>query len=117
VEKLLLACTLSLASAGAAAFGWPWQSAPEERLAYCKGFVTGGLTARGPQGTDRTELWLAWRTLIREGAADHRADQADYDTGRARFDGLASHADEVALLEEMRGECALSHWGYRFIGW
>lgn len=117
MRKLLFALALVLVSARAAAFGWPWQALPEERLLWCKGLIAGGLSSNQTAAVQRTDLWLAWSTLIRAGAADHSAAAEGYAAGRARFDGVANQAAVRALLDEARDDCGLGRFGRQITGW
>ena len=108
---------LMLVSSGVSALNWPWSDTPEERLAYCKGFVTGGLASNQAAEVQRTQLWLAWSYLIRSGAVDHSADIAGYDAGRARFPEELDAASVSAMLDDAIGECGLGRKGRQVTGW
>ncbi len=117
MTRILAAATLVLFSAGASAFNWPWSDTPVERLAYCKGFVVGGLASNQSADTDRTDLWLAWSYLIRSGAVDHSSDIAGYDSGRAQFPEGLDAVSVAQLIEDAKGECGLDRRGRQVTGW
>jgi len=115
--RIVLALSLMVASVGAAAVDWPWSAAAPERLAWCKGFVVGGLHSQQAADVQRTELWLAWNYLIRSGAVDHGADTEDYAAGRARITEDMDGAAVQSALDEADGECGLGRSGRQVTGW
>ena len=115
--RIFAVAALMLVSGSVSAFNWPWSDTPEERLAYCKGFVTGGLASNQAAEVQRTQLWLAWSYLIRSGAVDHSADIAGYDAGRGQFPAGLDAASVTALLDDASGECGLGRRGRQVTGW
>lgn len=117
MKRILATAGLLLCSTGAAAWDWPWNDAPPERLAYCKGFVVGGLASYQSVDTYRTDLWLAWNYLIRAGAVDHSGAVAEYEAGRAQLDASMDAAAVRAVLDDASGECGLGRSGWQVTGW
>ncbi len=115
--RILLAASLLVGSVHAAAFNWPWSDTPPEELAYCKGFVIGGLSSDKPADVYRTELWLAWNYLVRAGAVDHSDDVAGFKNGRGRIDESMDAAAVRTVLDDADGECGLGRSGRQVTGW
>ena len=115
--RTIAMATLMLISGSVSAFNWPWSDTPEDRLAYCKGFVVGGLASNQSTEVQRTDLWLAWSYLIRSGAVDHSADVAGYEAGRAQFPEGLDAASVSALIGDAEGECGLNRSGRQVTGW
>lgn len=118
IRKIALPCILAVTAAHAVAMDLPWQAAaPLEQPQYCKGFVVGGLDSKHVSGMSRTELWLAWNYLIREGAQQPGAAAGDYPAGRAAFQNASDTAAADAIVQGASGDCGLGRTGHQVTGW
>jgi hypothetical protein len=109
---------LVLTVANAAAMDLPWQDpAPTQQPQYCKGFVVSGLDSKLVSGNSRTELWLAWNYLIREGSPEQSAAAGDYPAGRIAFQNVADSTAADAILRDADGDCGLGRTGHQVTGW
>lgn len=110
---LVLACG---AAGNASAANWPWEEAPGDDLEYCTGLVVGGLASYTVAEADRTELWLAWRYLVRSGAVHVDPGEA-FQEGRAKFATSLDAAAIQANLDEADGNCGMGRSGRQITGW
>ena len=117
--RTIAVAALMLISGSVSALNWPWTDTdiPEEQMAYCKGFVVGGLASYESAQVQRTDLWLAWSYLIRSGGVDHIAGTEDYGTGRDQFPVGLDAPSVTALLDDKSGECGLGRKGHQVTGW
>ncbi|GAB3278421.1 hypothetical protein [Parahaliea aestuarii] len=108
ITRLALAPLLcAAASLPAAAFDWPWSDQGSTRYSYCKGFVVAGLGSLPVEQLSRTQLWLAWNTINREGIPPASAPDADYQSGHQQFNQLAAAGNLDQLRQLANGDCAL----------
>jgi hypothetical protein len=118
MNRVTLSLILVLTAANAAAMDLPWQdTAPIQQPQYCKGFVVSGLDSKLVGGKSRTELWLAWNYLIREGALEQGAAAGDYPAGRVAFQNAADSAAADTILRDADGDCGIGRTGHQVTGW
>lgn len=111
---MTIALTATASSASAA--NWPWEETPGDDLEYCTGLVVGGLSSTAVAEADRTQLWLAWRYLVRSGAV--HVDNGDaFQEGRAKFATSLDAAAIQANLDDADGSCGLGRSGRQITGW
>ena len=115
--RILFALMLTAGTASAQASGWPWQNQADEPLAYCQGFVVGGLSSRHMEGVARTDLWLARNYIIRSGPVDPGAAAEEFNAGRGKFDPAIDSATQLAALDDANGTCGLGRSGHQVTGW
>ena len=117
--KWLPAVVLSLSAATAGAFELPWdQPASGKSLQYCTGFVVGGLTSKQVASTSRTDLWLAWNYIIRNGAiAELGSAPAEFQEGNAQFQTVADSTVGNDIVQQADGNCGLGRSGHQITGW
>lgn len=105
---LLTAVTVLGANAlPASAFEWPWQEQGEVRYSYCKGFVVAALGDFPVQDLSRTQLWLAWNQINREGIAPATVPDSDYQAGYQQFHQWLGGGSLDQLRQLADGDCAL----------
>lgn len=108
LSRLALAGLVTLGSAlPAQAFDWPWADKGEARYSYCKGFVVAGLGSLPVEKLSRTQLWLAWNTINREGIPPATAPDAEYQAGHQQFRQLLEGGGLDQLRQLADGDCAL----------
>lgn len=118
MKNYALPLILALTTANSVAMDLPWDDpAPVAQPQYCKGFVVSGLDSKNVSGTSRTELWLAWNYLIREGAQQPGAAVGDYPAGRAAFQNASDTAAADAIVQGASGDCGLGRTGHQITGW
>lgn len=105
MKRLILA--LTLATPAAHAFDWPWSDRHAAPGSDCIGFLGSGLADDKVTGWSRTELWLAWNRITREGLPQDTGFKERYQTGSARFKNLVATTESPDLLEIANGECGL----------
>ncbi len=98
---LAVSCSLP-----AAAFEWPWSHHKEVKYSYCKGFVVAALGNETSE-LSRTDLWLAWNDINRNGVPTNTAWNDDYTAGFQQFHSLQSQGDSEQLKGIANGDCAL----------
>ncbi len=99
----VLALTCSLP---AAAFEWPWAHKTEVRYNYCKGFTVAALGSKVPD-LSRTNLWLAWNVINRDGLPPDAAWNEDYNSGVQAFLQWQAEGNVDQLKQVADRECAL----------
>ena len=118
MKKFALPLILALTAGNAVAMDLPWDDpVPVQQPQYCKGFVVSGLDSKLVSGMSRTELWLAWNYLIREGAAQPGEPAGDYQAGRNAFGSASDTAAADAILLDANGNCGLGRTGHQVTGW
>lgn len=115
--RILFALILTAGASSVHASGWPWQKQTDESLAYCQGFVVGGLASSHMEGVSRTDLWLAWNYIIRSGQVDPAAASDEFNAGRDKMSPAIDAAAQQASLEEAYGSCGLGRSGHQVTGW
>lgn len=117
-KRIALPFIFALTAANTIAMDLPWQdTAPVEQPQFCRGFVVGGLDSKHVSGMSRTELWLAWNYLIREGALEQGAAAGDYPAGRQAFQNAVDSAAADAIVSDADGTCGLGRTGHQVTGW
>jgi hypothetical protein len=91
----------------ARAFDWPWQETHPVQYSYCKGFVVAALGALPVESLSRTQLWLAWNAINRDGIPPATPANDEYSRGRDHFDQLLAGGDLAALRQVADEDCAL----------
>ncbi len=99
----VLALTCSLP---AAAFEWPWTEHKDPQYSYCKGFVVAALGTKVTH-LSRTDLWLAWNDINRNGVPANTAWNQDYTNGVQQFYDLQAKNDTEQVKQIANGDCAL----------
>jgi hypothetical protein len=118
MTKTIFALILALTAASAGATTWPWQdSAPQEPLDYCKGFVVGGLASKQVSGMSRTDLWLAWSYAIRSGPVGQAVASSEFQTGLQQFQDVPDTTAAMTIVQEADGDCGLGRSGHEITGW
>ena len=118
MNKILIALTLTMATASAGAADWPWDdTAPKQPPQYCMGFVIGGLNSDEVSGMSRTDLWLAWNYVIRSGALDQATPGSEYTKGREKFQNVADATAAASVVQNADGDCGLGRTGHQITGW
>ena len=69
------------------------------------------------EGVDRTQLWLAWNYLVRDGAVGEAGRSQDYPAGANRFASVADAGAAHDLVTSEYGDCGLGRTGYAVTGW
>jgi hypothetical protein len=108
MKCLLLA--LALVTPTVHAVDWPWSERQDAPGIDCIGFLGSGLADSRVTGWSRTELWLAWNRITRDGLPQDASFADRYQAGSSRFDNLITTTKSPDLLDEANGECGL---GYR----
>jgi len=98
---------MTAAAAPSHAFDWPWADAPDTRYSYCKGFVVAALGELPVARLSRTDLWLSWNQVNREGIKPSTAADPEYRAGYTEFDQLLASGDMAQLRDVANGDCAL----------
>ncbi len=98
---LTMTCSLP-----AAAFEWPWNEHKETNYSYCKGFVVAAL-GNEVSTLSRTQLWLAWNDINRNGVPINTAWNDSYTSGFQQFHTLKASSDDEQLEQIANGDCAL----------
>ena len=111
-----LTFALTAAASSASAANWPWDETPGDDLEYCTGLVVGGLASNNVAEADRTELWLAWRYLVRSGAVHVERGEA-FQEGRAKFATTLDAATIQANFDDADGSCGMGRSGWQITGW
>ncbi len=104
MSKHLAAFVLCTVATTASA-DWPWVDSAEVRSDYCRGFIVAGLGELPVDQLSRTELWLGWNVLTRDGIIDGSPEE--YSLGEQQFADLSSNNDITGLQDIADGECAL----------
>ncbi|TXS95250.1 hypothetical protein FV139_04945 [Parahaliea maris] len=105
---LAAAAAITLGTAlPAQAFDWPWAEKSEARYSYCKGFVVAGLGSLPVEKLSRTQLWLAWNTINREGIPPATEPDGEYQAGHQQFRQLLEAGSLDQLRQLADGDCAL----------
>jgi hypothetical protein len=118
MNRLALVLLAAMGTAPVIAMDLPWQEQPaEQHPQYCRGFVVSGLDSKLVSGGSRTDLWLGWNYLIREGAAPQGSPADDYQAGRAAFNQAADTEAANALVRNAYGDCGLGRSGHQVTGW
>jgi hypothetical protein len=103
----LLVLSIALLCLPAQAIDWPWQEEGEVRYDFCRGFTVASLNQSELGELSRTNLWLAWNYIVRQGPASLSLDAPDYISGMDQFTALVGSGDMQAIETIADGDCAL----------
>ncbi len=108
MKPFIAACTLTLTAFSATTHAaWPWEDSGEDRPDYCRGVIVAGLAEFPIEDLSRTNLWLGWNGLTRNGIHDASTEQ--YQQGKQAFADLLASGDLESLRQLAQADCADHH--------
>ena len=102
-----LVLIIALVCLPAQAIDWPWQEQGEVRYDFCRGFTVASLNQSELGELSRTNLWLAWNYIVRQGPDALSLEAPDYLAGLEQLSSLVSSGDMQGIETIADGDCAL----------
>ena len=97
--------TLSVVLCLATTASW----AEGDENSFCRGYIVKALAEYPVEGLSSTQLWLSWHEVIASTGAEGTLNEADYQSGRDKFDSLHGAGNTAALVAISDDECDMMY--------
>jgi hypothetical protein len=97
LRHIALSVVLSLAATVA------WAEGDEN--SFCRGYIVKALAEYPIDGLSTTQLWLSWHEVVAHTGNEGTLNEAEYQSGRDKFDSLFSANDKAGIIEISDDDC------------